>query len=116
MSRSQEASGGAMESIVRIPSVTGVDVELKIAGPGGRSYAFVIDWHIRFLAAAAWYIGGTMAYVGGLRFLPAEQLGAIYVFIVVVPSVAIYFLYHPLLEVLLHGQTPGKRMAGVRLV
>jgi len=93
-----------------------VDVELKIAGPGGRSYAFVIDWHIRFLAAAAWYIGGTIAYVGGLRFLPAEQLGAGYVFVVVVPSIAIYFLYHLVLEVLLHGQTPGKRMAGVRLV
>ena len=54
-------------------------------------------------------------YVGGLRFLPAEQLGAGYVFVVVVPSIAIYFLYHLVLEVLLHGQTPGKRMAGVRL-
>jgi uncharacterized RDD family membrane protein YckC len=59
-----------MESIVRIPSVTGVDVELKIAGPGGRSYAFVIDWHIRFLAAVAWFLGGTLAYAGGLRMLP----------------------------------------------
>lgn len=105
-----------MESIVRIPSVTGVDVELKIAGPGGRSYAFVIDWHIRFVAAAAWFIGGAIAYAGGLRFLPAEELGASYVFVVVVPSVTIYFLYHPVLEVLLRGQTPGKRMAGVRLV
>jgi len=75
-----------MESIVRIPSVTGVDVELKIAGPGGRSYAFVIDWHIRFLAAAAWFIAGTFAYAGGLRFLPADQLGAGYAFVVLAPS------------------------------
>jgi uncharacterized RDD family membrane protein YckC len=101
-----------MESIVRIPSVTGVVVELKIAGPGGRSYAFVIDWHIRFLAAVAWFIGGTMAYVGGLR-MPGDEVGAGYTFIVIVPSAAIYFLYHPVLEVLLRGQTPGKRMAGV---
>ncbi len=105
-----------MESILRIPSVTGVDVELKIAGPGGRSYAFVIDWHIRFLAAAAWFIGGTIAYAGGLRFLPGDEVGAGYTFVVVVPSVVIYFLYHPVLEVLLRGQTPGKRMAGVRVV
>jgi uncharacterized RDD family membrane protein YckC len=105
-----------MDTIVRIPSVTGVDVELKIAGPGGRSYAFVIDWHIRFLAAAAWFIGGTIAYVGGLRILPADELGAGYAFVVIVPSAAIYFLYHPVLEVLLRGQTPGKRIAGVRLV
>ncbi len=58
MSRSQATRRTFMESIVRIPSVTGVDVELKIAGPGGRSYAFVIDWHIRFLAAVAWFLGG----------------------------------------------------------
>jgi uncharacterized RDD family membrane protein YckC len=76
----------------------------------------VIDWHIRFLAAAAWFIAGVFAFQGGLRFLPAEQLGASYVFVVVIPSIAIYLLYHPVLEVLLRGQTPGKRMAGVRLV
>ena len=105
-----------MESIVRIPSVTGVDVELKIAGPGGRSYAFVIDWHIRFLAAAAWFIVGTIAYAGGLRFLTADEVQASYAFVVLTPSLVIYFLYHAVLEVLLRGQTPGKRMAGVRLV
>jgi uncharacterized RDD family membrane protein YckC len=105
-----------MESIVRIPSVTGVDVELKVAGPGGRSYAFVIDWHIRFLAAAAWFIVGAIAYAGGLRFLPVEEQQASYTFVVVAPAIVIYFLYHPVLEVLLRGQTPGKRMAGVRLV
>ena len=32
------------------------------------------------------------------------------------PAAAIYFLYHPLLEVAMAGRTPGKRMAGVRLV
>ena len=32
------------------------------------------------------------------------------------PSLAIYFLYHPILEVALQGQTPGKRIAGVRVV
>jgi uncharacterized RDD family membrane protein YckC len=105
-----------MESIIRIPSVTGVDVELRIAGPGGRSYAFVIDWHIRFLAAAAWFIAGTFAFAGGVRALPADAANASYMFAVVAPSIVIYFLYHPVLEVLLRGQTPGMRTAGVRLV
>src|SRR6185437_10103775 len=27
-----------------------------------------------------------------------------------------YFLYHPVLEVTMRGRTPGKRMAGVRIV
>src|SRR3954452_1896670 len=110
MSRSQVASGGAMESIVRIPSVTGVDVELKIAGPGGRSYAFVIDWHIRFLAAAAWFIVGTVAFEGGLRLMPANEMQPSFMLVVVAPSLVIYFLSPPVLEVLLHGQTPGKRI------
>ena len=116
MARSQFSCGRPMESTLRIPSVTGVDVELTIAGPGGRSYAFVIDWHIRFLAAAAWWFAGTFALAGGLLALRPGDLGPNYVFLVVLPSLAIYFLYHPVLEVLLRGQTPGKRMAGVRLV
>src|SRR5690606_15820326 len=41
----------SMDGTLKIPSVTGIDVELRIAGPGGRSYAFVIDWHIRVLVA-----------------------------------------------------------------
>jgi uncharacterized RDD family membrane protein YckC len=105
-----------MDSIVRIASVTGVDVELKIAGPGGRSYAFVIDWHIRFLAAAAWFIAGAVVLAGGFRFADAPPAGTAYVLGVVLPSVAIYFLYHPVLELAMRGQTPGKRIAGVRLV
>jgi uncharacterized RDD family membrane protein YckC len=105
-----------MDSIVRIPSVTGVDVELKIAGPGGRSYAFVIDWHIRFLAAAAWFIVGAVVLAGGFRFAEAPLAGTAWVLGVVLPSVVIYFLYHPVLELAMRGQTPGKRIAGVRLV
>jgi uncharacterized RDD family membrane protein YckC len=105
-----------MDSIVRIASVTGVDVELKIAGPGGRSYAFVIDWHIRFLAAAAWFIVGSALLAGGVRLADAQLEEMPYTFGVVLPSVAIYLLYHPALELLMRGQTPGKRIAGVRLV
>ena len=38
-----------------VTSPTGVDVELAIAGPGSRAYAFLIDWHIRLLLAITWY-------------------------------------------------------------
>jgi hypothetical protein len=36
--------------------------------------------------------------------------------LVVLPGAAIYFLYHLALEIAMRGRTPGKRMAGVRLV
>ena len=94
---------------LRIAGLTGVDVGLQIAGPGSRSYAFVEDWLIRVLLALAWFsvvlflvraegVDAKLAYLGGL------------------PALAIYLLYHPLVEVLTHGRTPGMRHAGVRLV
>jgi uncharacterized RDD family membrane protein YckC len=104
----EPADSTAAEQL-RIAGLTGVDVGLPIAGPGSRSYAFIVDWHIRVLVALAWFatvlflmrIGAvplSLRYVGGL------------------PALAIYLLYHPLLEVLMQGRTPGMRKAGVRLV
>src|SRR6185437_14966824 len=94
---------------LRIAGLTGVDVGLEIAGPGSRSYAFIIDWQIRVLVALAWFaivlflvrieaVRVRLGYVGGLLAL------------------ALYLLYHPVLEVLMQGRTPGMRRAGVRLV
>lgn len=106
-----------MADALQIESITGVDLELPIAGPGGRSYAFVIDWHIRLLLALAWYVVGTLLFFGGLSVVDAESSAFTgYLFAVVLPASALYFLYHPVLEIAMHGRTPGKRMAGVRIV
>lgn len=102
---------------VILQSVTGVDVELRIAGPGSRSYAFVIDWHIRLVLALAWLFIAMILYSGGLPFFGDDTpRGSDYFFLVVLPPSVIYFLYHPILEIAMHGRTPGKRIAGVRLV
>jgi uncharacterized RDD family membrane protein YckC len=102
---------------VTLQSITGVDVELRIAGPGTRSYAFVIDWHIRLLLALAWLLVALILYNGGFNFTRyANPRTGWYFLVVVLPPTAIYFLYHPVLEVAMRGRTPGKRMAGVRLV
>jgi uncharacterized RDD family membrane protein YckC len=93
-----------------VQSVTGVDLTLTIAGPGTRSYAFVIDWHIRALIAAAWLL--VAYYVFDIALTVKSQAG----FLSILPASIIYFLYHPILEVALRGRTPGKRMAGVRIV
>ena len=99
-----------------IPGLTGVDVSLPIAGPGSRSYAFVIDWHIRFVLALAWFVGAMLLEFGGLRF-PVERGPTLSVLLLVFLAPAlIYFFYHPVLELLMRGQSPGKRMAGVRVV
>jgi uncharacterized RDD family membrane protein YckC len=96
-----------------VRGLTGVDMTLRVAGPGTRSYAFVIDWHIRLLAAFAWA-------ALGMLFVPAMPSGrftsGLFVGAFVVPAALIYFLYHPALELAMRGRTPGKRMAGARIV
>ena len=91
-----------------------MDVELAIAGPGSRAYAFIIDWHIRLLLALVWFAGA--AYVQtGLFHLRVKSPGPV-IAIAGLPALAIYFLYQPLAELAMRGRTPGKRMAGVRIV
>ena len=107
---------GVDDSRVSIATATGVDATLSIAGPGARSYAFVVDWCIRTALATTWYlvaaalINGTVAATGALVQKPAYIFGA------VLPALLIYFLYHLVLESALRGLSPGKRLAGVRIV
>ncbi len=106
-----------MYGTLRIPSVTGIDVELRIAGPGGRSYAFIVDWHIRVLVAVAWMLISGALYLGSVLLFPAlAATRSDFVFIVILPAAGLYLLYHPVLEVTMRGRTPGKRIAGVRIV
>lgn len=95
---------------VSVQSATGVDLTLAIAGPGTRSYAFVIDWHIRVLLAGAWLLVATVALKAKLNWHSHDALLSI------LPAAIIYFLYHPIVEVMMRGCTPGKRMAGVRIL
>jgi uncharacterized RDD family membrane protein YckC len=103
-----------------VDSATGIDVTLPLAGAGARSYAFVVDWHIRVVLALAWYGVAALLYNylrdGGLSLAPPPDTDPRWFGTVLVPALALYFLYHPLLELVMRGSTPGKRLAGVRVV
>jgi uncharacterized RDD family membrane protein YckC len=99
-----------------VDSVTGVDVALPIAGPGVRSFAFLIDWLIRTILAIAWYVVAALLYNRSWRIAAPVSPDSAWFIYVVAPPAAIYFLYHPVWEVATRGRTPGKRMAGVRTV
>jgi uncharacterized RDD family membrane protein YckC len=101
---------------VSVDSVTGIDVSLALAGPGARSYAFLIDWHIRLILALAWYAAAALLYNGALSLSPPVSPPGRWFALVLLPAAAIYFLYHWVLELTLRGRTPGKRAAGVRVV
>ncbi|MGB5627810.1 MAG: RDD family protein [Woeseiaceae bacterium] len=106
-----------MEDRLSIPSITGTDLVFDVTGPGGRSYAFIIDWHIRLLIGVAWFLVASLIYTGTVSWVGVDDdVLSGYVYIVALPATAIYLLYHPVLEILMDGRTPGKRIAGIRIV
>lgn len=99
-----------------VDSVTGVDLALPVAGPGARCYAFVIDWLIRAILFTAWYGVAALIYNGRWSLAAPLSPDARWFVFVVAPAAGTYFLYHLVLEIALHGRTPGKRLAGVHIV
>jgi len=101
-----------------VQGLTGVEMTLSVAGPGTRSYAFIIDWHIRLLLALAWTLAGVLVMRTLMAVTGARELfvAPLFVFAFLLPALSIYFLYHPVLELIMRGRTPGKRMAGTRIV
>jgi len=99
-----------------VDSVTGIDVSLPLAGPGARSFAFIIDWHIRVILALAWYVVAAVVVNGEFSLAASADHPQRWFALVVLPALAIYFLYHPVVELAMRGRTPGKRRAGIRVV
>jgi uncharacterized RDD family membrane protein YckC len=98
------------QSAINVETGQGFEFELEIAGLGARAYAFTIDWHIRILVALLWVLAT-------LLIINLFSLGDIWTLLLsTVPAAAFYFLYHPVLEVIMQGNTPGKRKAKVRVV
>mgnify|MGYP001826215312 FL=1 len=91
---------------------------LEVAGVGARSYAFVLDWHIRLLVALVWiYLSAFLLYdLSVFATVFAGDPANTAALVIFLPAMAVYFLYHPVLEIVMQGSTPGKHMAGVRLI
>jgi uncharacterized RDD family membrane protein YckC len=96
----------------------GLDLSLPIAGPGARAYAFLLDFKFRTAAALLW-IGLSGWILSMLRDKEIDKVfqedGTANLLILWIPSLIIYFLYHPIFEYLMSGRTPGKRLAGIRI-
>ena len=99
-----------------MPSATGIDARVVLAGPGARALAFVLDWLIRTSLAAVYLLIAALVIFGNLDFdVSADRRDAV-VLDAVIPASTIYFLYHLALEPLMAGRTPGKRMIGLRVL
>ena len=45
-----------MSGELKIHTADATELTMEVAGLGSRSYAFIIDWHIRFLFAVVWLL------------------------------------------------------------
>ena len=102
--------------VLRVASATGVDAHLVLAGPGARSLAFALDWMIRSALAAIYLLLASKILLGNFSFDIGPDDETLWYLAGAMPATAIYFLYHLILEPLMAGRTPGKRLAGLRVL
>ena len=110
------ARGLGASTELTVPSATGVDARVVLAGPGARSFAFMLDWLIRTALSMTYLLVAALLILGNLRFDVDQDEETLWYLAGALPATAIYFLYHLILEPLMSGRTPGKRMAGVRVL
>lgn len=115
-SASMPASRLRTPPLLAIPSATGVDVQVVLAGPGSRAMSFLLDWLLRSAVAVFYMLLASLVLLGNLSFSVGPEESTRWYLGGVMPAVAIYFLYHVVLEPLMSGRTPGKRMAGLRVL
>jgi uncharacterized membrane protein SpoIIM required for sporulation/uncharacterized RDD family membrane protein YckC len=101
---------------IAVPSATGVDAHIVLAGPGARSFAFMVDWLIRSGLAMVYLLLASLLILGDLNFDAESEVATLWYLAGATPATLIYFLYHLILEPLMSGRTPGKRIAGVRVL
>ena len=110
------APGVATPPVIDVPSATGVDARIVLAGPGARAIAFILDFLIRTGVALAYLLIAAWAILGNLEFNIPTDDETLWYLAGAIPATAIYFLYHVILEPVMAGRTPGKRMTGLRVL
>lgn len=105
---------------LRLQTPESVELEFYLAGIGNRSWALFIDYVIIFSIWFAFWIGFIFIGMGFIDFLdritgsfPIRQwVWAIFLLV----SFGFYTGYFAFFETLWQGQTPGKRLAQIRVI
>ena len=92
--------------IERLETPERVDLAVELAGVGSRSLAFLVDWFLLGVLTAA-------SVVLSLLLLPLS--GTVALVVLLLSVFILWWLYFALFEGLWHGQTPGKRLLGLRV-
>jgi len=92
-----------LDTVHRIETPEGVDLDQRVAGPLARMLAWLIDLALRLLA-------------GGVISLVLAVLGEFGIGLLLIALFLLEWSYPILFEVLAHGATPGKKALRLRVV
>src|SRR5579871_5225629 len=98
------------DDVLTIPTPEGVELHMTLAGPGSRFVSALVDILIQFLVLTC--VGVVLGVSGAIGF----GSGGVAVLIWAIVSFLVVSFYDVFFEVFRAGQTPGKRINGLRVV
>ena len=104
-----DATGGQIDTCIEIVTPENIAFQHRVAGPFRRLPAFLIDMVIRGVLGAIATIAALFAF-GSIGAVGLGIGGAMVIWFV------LGWFYFGLFEALWNGQTPGKRLMGIRVV
>lgn len=98
-----------IDSVIRVVTPENIAFEYRLAGPFRRLPALLIDWAI---------IGATVFIISFITLLTIGVFvsGGMATAIMALSFFALYWFYCGLFETYMNGQTPGKRLTGLRVL
>ncbi len=109
-----------MDRTIEVRTPESIAFSYELAGLGSRFLALIVDQAIQFATLAAIFAGIVLAASHSSKHLvpdAAEKLGeSLAVAFIVTVAFAILFGYFILSEAVWNGQTPGKKLLGLRVV
>lgn len=91
-----------------------IALELQVAGIGSRFLAIAVDTVLQVILYITVFMALSLAQVPD--FLPASFVGAAGPALAILFGFSIYWGYFAAFEIFWSGRTPGKRLAGIRVI
>ncbi len=102
---------------IRLRTPESVELEFPLAGIGSRAYALLVDYTILSLLIAGFLFGWAIVSVQLREYFPNwDGLGSWLVAVPLLICFGIFVGYFVFFETLWQGQTPGKRLAQIRVI
>ncbi len=102
-----------MRDILSIDTPENVTFGYEVAGIGSRVVAYGLDFIFRWTPFLALLL---IFFLAGFVFQDLLELGTAMLIVMGVAFIALHMLYFIVFEAWMRGQTPGKRLAGIRVV